>query len=200
MVQAAENLRLAPFTVDQVHAMLDNGILEEGAPLELLDGMLVYKDRSACGEDPMTVGKKHRLAVQLVAELGVELEPFGCHVQAQNPITLPPHDEPEPDGAVVRGSIRDYRERHPGPADVECVIEVADASLKRDRGGKLAIYARAGIPQYLIVNLRDDCIEIHEQPKGSAYAATSVKRRGEAVSLRTGADLCFTVEVERLLP
>lgn len=56
--------RIARLTVDQYHRMIDSGILREGEPIELLDGVLVYKDRSDRGEDPMTVGKRHALAVQ----------------------------------------------------------------------------------------------------------------------------------------
>lgn len=43
-------------------------------------------------------------------------------------------------------------------------IEVADATLERDRGIKQRIYARAGIPIYWILNLRDRQIEVYTQP------------------------------------
>jgi hypothetical protein len=58
------------------------------------------------------------------------LSPARC---AENPITLPPSHEPEPDGAVVQGRPEDYLKRHPGPADVVCALEVADSSLRADR-------------------------------------------------------------------
>jgi Uma2 family endonuclease len=65
---------------------------------------------------------------------------------------------------VVRGELRDYRDRHPGPQDVALVVEVADTSLRQDRGPKKRVYARAGIPIYWIVDLKAEVIEVHVTP------------------------------------
>ena len=43
------------------------------------------------------------------------------------------------------------------------MIEVADSSLHRDRGTKQRIYADAGIPQYVIVNLIEQVVEVYER-------------------------------------
>lgn len=51
--------RIARLTVQQVRAMLAAGILDEGAPLELIGGVLLRKDRAATGDDPMTIGPRH---------------------------------------------------------------------------------------------------------------------------------------------
>jgi len=45
---------LMPITVDQLHLMIDSGILHDGDPIELIDGLLMRKDRSARGENLMT--------------------------------------------------------------------------------------------------------------------------------------------------
>lgn len=96
--------RFVRLRVEQLHAMLEAGILVDGEPLELLDGLLVYKDRSAVGEDSMTIGKRHNLAVKLLAALDREVEP-DHHMQTQGPIAcFLPNDEPEPDGAICVGS------------------------------------------------------------------------------------------------
>jgi Uma2 family endonuclease len=199
---AATETRIARLTVDQVHAMLEAGILEDGAPIELIDGVLVYKDRSSYGEAPMTIGKRHALSVSLLAELGPELAARGCHMRTQSPISLPPHDEPEPDGAVVRGRTREYTDRLPSADDVSAVIEVADASLAYDRTEKLALYARAGIDQYVIVNLRRDCVEVHERPviDERRYEHVVVLRRGEVFALRVGPGERFELDPARVLP
>jgi Uma2 family endonuclease len=194
--------RIARLTVEQLEGMVAAGILEDGAPIELVDGVLVYKDRSASGEDPMTVGKRHSLVVKLLARLDVELERRGCHMQTQNPIRLPPHDEPEPDGAVLRGQPRDYTTRTPTASDTFSVIEVADSSLEYDRTTKLAMYARAGIRQYVIVDLRHDCIEVYERPaeREDRYESVTVLRRGATLALAVEDASSFAVDVERLLP
>jgi hypothetical protein len=153
--------QLFPLAVGQYHRMIESGILPEGEPFELLDGHLLRKDRSAVGEDPTTVGNEHAYVVDLLNELNPKLRRHGCYMRIQQPITLPPHDEPEPDGSIVRGSVGDYRDRHPKAADVLCVIEVADASLRRDRNTKLRVYADAGIACYLLFNLPDRVVEVY---------------------------------------
>ena len=159
-----DRAHVMPLTVEQYHRMIEGGIVEEGEPFELLNGCLVRKDRSAAGEDEMTVGNAHAWVVIKLGKLGRQLEKLGCHMRTQQPVTLPPYDEPEPDGVIAKGSEDDYRDRRPGASDVLCVIEVADASLNRDRRAKLRAYAGAGIPQYVIINLVDRVCEIYTEP------------------------------------
>jgi Uma2 family endonuclease len=156
--------RLARITVDQYDRMIKEGILKEGAPIELLDGLLVYKDRSTRGEDPMGIGIPHNLAVDLILQAVHQLVPLGCYVRIQGSVSLPRYDEPEPDATIVKGKPRDYSKRLPGPQDIYCIIEVADSSLDFDRTTKLRIYAQSGIHQYVILNLIDLQAEVYEQP------------------------------------
>ena len=88
-----------------------------------------------------------------------------------NPIRIPDFDEPEPDVAVLRGSAGDYRGRIPDASDVALLIEVAETSLVRDRGEKLAAYARGGIPVYWIVNLIDRQVEVYTGPGSNGYSS-----------------------------
>src|SRR5262249_20037687 len=115
--------------------------------------------------------------------------------------SVSPYDEPEPDGAILRGRPRAYTDRVPGVADVGSVIEVADSSLAYDRKTKLALYAGAGIAQYVIVNLSDRCIELYEQPRsGGSYQQIVVRRAGETVGLRLPDGERFEILADRLLP
>jgi Uma2 family endonuclease len=191
---------LLPWTAEQYHWAISTGFLAEDPAYELLDGWIVRKDRSAAGEDPITIGDRHRLSVNAIADLGPEFKPHGCFVQTQQPITLPPKHVPEPDGSIVRGVSKDYRNGPPGPAHVLCVIEVADASLQRDRGVKLKAYAAAGIPLYVIVNLTDDQVEVCRLTAASGYAAPQLLRRGETLSLPTATNAIVEVAVDALLP
>ena len=45
---------------------------------------------------------------------------------------------------------------------------VADSSLRKDRGVKTSIYARYGIPEYWIVNVKNATIEVHRDPDAEA--------------------------------
>ncbi len=194
--------RLWPLTTDQYHRMIRDGVLEEGQPYELLDGHLVRKDRSKEGEDPMTVGFDHAWVIRKLTRFSRELEPFGCYLQIQLPITLAPNDEPEPDGAIVRGTEDDYRHRHPTAADILAVLEVADASLRRDRTTKQRIYADAGIERYFIINLPQRTIEVYTQPQigHGRYAQSTTLTLDQTLPCPTAAGREVTLNVRDLLP
>lgn len=59
------------------------------------------------------------------------------------------------------------------------VIEVADSSLEIDRQIKAPFYAGAAIPQYWIINLADQVIEVYEQPHGPAYQHTRTMKSSD---------------------
>jgi Uma2 family endonuclease len=189
-------------TLDQYVRMIQQGILPEGEPIELLDGFLVRKDRAKAGEDPMTVGFDHVWAVQNLPRVFAVLERAGCHLRIQQPIALPPDGAPEPDGAITSGTPDDYRSRYPGAADLPCVIEVADSSLHHDRVTKRRIYAKGGIAQYVIINLVDRQVEVFEGPATSEerYAREAVVKAGDMVRFSTGAGRTIEIEATRLLP
>lgn len=188
-----------PWTVDLYHRAIAEGWLEESAAFELLDGLIVRKDRAKAGEDLVTIGDRHRLAVQRLVKLAARFEPLGHTLQVQQPVQLPPTNEPEPDGSVIRGSDEDYRNGPPGAAGVTCVIEVADNSLPRDLGVKLQMYARPGIGQYVVVDLVHDAVLDHRQPSGDHYLEVASLRAGDVVELRAGGH-GVSVPVNYLLP
>ena len=200
--QLRRNPLLVPITVDQYHQMIAAGILEEGKPIELLDGFLVRKDRSRAGGDPMTVGHEHIWSVCQLGELNEQLKAHKCFIRTQQPITIPPDNEPEPDGAILKGAPDAYRKRLPEPADILAVIEVADSSLQDDRTAKQRIYATAGIPKYIIINLVGRVVEIYTVPDArlGRYSSLVSLKPGESLKLPTGTDVVVEVPVEKLLP
>jgi Uma2 family endonuclease len=145
-------------SVDQYHEMIKAGILTSDDPVELLEGWLVQK---------MPKNPAHRLAKRLFRDALAAALPPGWHVEEQEPVTTS-DSEPEPDVTVIRGTPRDYAQHHPGPADLALVVEVSDSTLRRDRGRKKRIYARAGVPVYWIVNLPDRRVEVYTGPSGLA--------------------------------
>lgn len=161
-------------TVEQYHAMGRQGIFQGDDPVELLEGMLVQK---------MVKHPPHRFATQMLRELLHSLIPTDrWFVDDQEPVTTG-DSEPEPDLTVVRGTRRQYLEadRHPGPADVCLVIEVADSTLSTDRGIKQRIYARGRVIQYWIANIVDHRIEVYTEPTGPDSAPIYRQRRDFAV-------------------
>src|SRR5436305_677695 len=97
--------RIYRITVDQYHAMITSGILPEGEPYELLNGRIVRKDRSSVGDDPMVQGDHHIWVIMKLSGLNRQLEKYECHLRPQMALALPPFNEPESDGAFVKGTV-----------------------------------------------------------------------------------------------
>ena len=177
---------MVPLTVDQVHEMIDAGIVLDGAPIELIDGTLVYKDRGVAGDAPMTHNPIHAASIRRLVHLLTNwCESIGWFVQCQLPVVLNETSAPEPDAAIILGDPGAYVDRHPGPGDIAAVFEIGHSSLRFDRKIKQRLYASAGIPTYWIVNLRDRIIEVQTQPDtaNGTYSSRIEYSPGQSIPL-----------------
>lgn len=177
-------------SVDQYHAMIDNGILGPNDPVELLEGVLVQK---------MSINPPHRIATRSVRRALEGIVPAGWYVDEQKPITLG-NSEPEPDVAVIRGDTRDYFVRHPGAGDVFLIVEASDASLVRDRILKKRIYAAAGIPFYWLLDLVSQKLEVYSDPQSGDYQKCAVYGPDDSVPVTLDGRAVGTIPVRSLLP
>jgi Uma2 family endonuclease len=193
--------RVPRFTRRDTEDLVRLGIIPEDASTELLDGLVVLKDRAATGEDPFMIGKDHRKAVERLSDLRSRINNSRRHVQSQQPLVCSETHVPEPDFAVIRGTLDEYDDL-PTATDALSVVEVADASYERDAGEKLAGYARAGVAQYIILNLRSRTAEIYTTPNASAgsYGPAQIVTEGQSLLLRVGADELFPVALSEILP
>jgi Uma2 family endonuclease len=192
-------LNIVGLTVDQYDSLIESGKLPEDPGTELIDGFIVEKDRSAVGEDSLTIGDRHRTAVLALVDLNPEFKRAGCFIQSQQPIWIPPKSEPEPDLSVVAGAFDDYKQSKPVGKQILSVIEVADSSLPRDLGSKLSMYARAKVPEYIVVNLVDDVVLVHHNPARGKYPAHKIFRRGDKLAISAGNGRRVEIEVTNLL-
>ncbi|HWG42577.1 MAG TPA: Uma2 family endonuclease [Gemmataceae bacterium] len=160
--QAAEHIPLLyRFSVEQYEKMLETAVLSSADRVELIEGIVVQK---------MTQHPPHAVAIDYTMDALRSLLPEGWRLREQKPIKLS-DSEPEPDLIIVRGPLQRYETRHPRPADIAVVIEVADTSLEGDRGDKGRMYARARISVYWIINLNERQIEVYTEPKGGKSPA-----------------------------
>lgn len=112
---------------------------------------------------------RHALLIsRLQRWLATFCESAGLYLRIQLPVTLNEFNVSEPDIAVVQGTEEDYADRHPGPADLALVIEVADSSVGTDRSTKQRLYATAGVRQYWLINLPAAQVEVYEQPDSTS--------------------------------
>ncbi len=181
------------FSVEQYHEMIRQGIIAEEDKVELLEGYLVPKDGH---------GPSHDGPILAVEESMRPLLPPGWIIRVQMPVTLDV-GEPEPDVGVVRGSARTYFQRHPGPADIGQLVEVAETSLAKDRK-KAVMYARNRVPVYWIINIPDSRVEVYTDPSGPdalpAYRQRRDFGRGQAVPLVLDGMELGVIAVNDLLP
>jgi Uma2 family endonuclease len=176
-------------TVDEYERMAEVGILDDDR-VELIDGYLVRK---------MPKKPPHVWAVAATLRaLGAILSGWCC--RKEDPVRIPKFDEPEPDVAVVRGSIEDYRARTPGPKDVALLVEVSERTLARDRGEKRAAYARGRIPVYWIINLIDRQVEVYSRPSARGYRSSRVYKPGEDIPVVIAGSEAGRIAVADILP
>jgi Uma2 family endonuclease len=181
-------------SVGQYHDMIQNGILTEEDPVELLEGWIVTK---------MARCPAHDTAIDLVEATLRPLLPAGWRVRVQNAITTA-DSEPEPDIAVVSGDLRAFAARHPGPAEIGLLVEASESSLDTDRSDKGRIYARGAIPLYWIVNLVDRQVEVYSDPdprsSPPAYRRRETYLPGQTIPLVLKGQVVAQVPAQDLLP
>ena len=173
------------FTVGEYNRMAQAGILTQDDRVELIEGEIVRMS---------PIGSRHagcvnRLNVLLSSQAG-----HSFIVSVQNPIVADDYSAPQPDIAVLRMREDFYGEEHPKPEDVLLAIEVADPTVESDRSVKMPLYARAGIPEAVLVNLPHDVIEIHSEPVNSQYQSVRILRRGETFASKTILHLKLSVD------
>lgn len=181
------------WTREEYEKIVAAGLLDNKR-VELIEGRVIEMS-------PM--GSAHATAVALVAKALERAFGEGYFARWQMPFNAGSLSEPEPDVAIVRGSVRDYTEAH--PTDAALIVEVSESSLAYDRTEKLSLYARAGVPEYWIVNLVDDQLDVYRrpvqddsQPYGFGYAESL---RLAAAALVTPAALpTVAISVSELLP
>ena len=174
------------FNVVEYYRMAEAGVLSPDDRVELIEGEVVKMS---------PIGSRHAACVRrLDALLNREATDL-AQVSVQNPVRLDDFSEPEPDVALLRPRADFYADSHPTPADVLLIVEVADTSVEFDRGIKLPLYARAGVPQVLIVNMPGEVVESYSEPVNGAYQKFVRARRGESVGIILLPNLSLSVDV-----
>ena len=161
--------------VDAYHRMAEAGIFGEEKRIELIDGDLI---------DMAPIGQGHAALVSGLAEALFIACAGRAIVWPQNPVRLDRSSEPQPDLAVLRRRADFYATgERPRPADVLLLVEVADSSLRFDRTVKLPLYAKAGIAEFWIVDLKRRILTAYRRPAGNGYGETAVHRAGDELAL-----------------
>ena len=179
-----ETLNLRRITVEEYDLMIESGVFDEDDQIELLNGVIVEK---------MPKGKKHAtlndiIATRLVQQLGDKV----C-VKNQNPIYLDEFSEPEPDIVLAKLPFERYFKNHPISDEIFLILEIADSTLGYDRNTKSAAYSRAGIRQYLILNVQEKTLEDYREPGVDGFQSKQTYRAGQNFNLVAFPEINFQV-------
>jgi Uma2 family endonuclease len=178
---AAEAIPIGPapfvrrrFTVDEFQRMAETGILTPDDHVELIDGEII--SMNPIGVPPAACLSRTETIIRRL------LDPAEHLVRGQSPVRLAADSAPQPDLAVVAARADFYSRAHPTPTEIHLLVEIADSSVNYDLRIKTSIYARSMVPEYWVVDLVHDVIEIRRRPVGGEYTEVNTLRRGDIMT------------------
>jgi Uma2 family endonuclease len=163
VASAVQSLPVHRLDTETYGRMVESGALDD-ARVELLEGLLVDMSPHSPG---------HATIIRKLTRCFAQAEAW---LQVQLPLEVSPDSAPEPDLALVMGNTPDS---HPRTAIV--VVEVSASSRDTDRLVKSGLYARAGVPTYWIVDVRDRSVEVRSDPGTDGYRRREVYGVGARV-------------------
>jgi Uma2 family endonuclease len=180
-VEAPATLAERLFTVEEFERIVEIGIFGEDERVELIEGRIVQMN---------PIGDDHAWNVTRLS--GIFARGADVIVSVQNPVRLGDRIAPQPDLAILRPDAR--QNRKPEPADILLLVEVADSSLAYDREVKSQLSARAGIPEFWIVDINGERIEAYRDPSPAGYRSMRLHLRGEQLAPAFKPDLLIDVD------
>jgi len=99
----------------------------------------------------------------------------------------------QPDLIVLRSDYSAFRSATPQPQDLRLVVEVADTTLAFDLGVKAALYARAGIVEYWVLDVSGRRLVVHRDPQAGQYQSIVAYSEQESVAPLSAPDSPFRI-------
>ena len=160
-------------SIEDFHLMGRVGILREGSRVELIDGELI---------DMAPIGSVHASVVSTLSMFFARQVGETAIVSTQNPLSLPPDSEVQPDLALLKPRADRYREALPSAADALLAIEVAHTTGEYNREIKLPLYARHAVPELWLIDLNSGTIELYREPTAKGYRKLLRPDRREVIT------------------
>lgn len=183
------SVKLRSFTVKEYDSLIAAGFFNENDEIELLNGLIINK---------MPKGTKHSAATDRIARFFYRTFGEKAVIRNQNPIWLDDLSEPEPDIVLAVPDEDFYETKHPVPDEIYLILEVSDSTLSLDRNAKSLAYARAGIQQYLLLNVNEKTLEDYREPAADGFQSKQTYRAGQEFRLVAFPD--FSLFVSEFLP
>jgi Uma2 family endonuclease len=175
----------APFRLsrEQYHRLGAHGFFD-GLRVQLIEGAVFVIP-------PMAGVQSY--PVQELNELLVRALPDEYRVRPLLPLAVDDFNEPEPHFAIVPRRTGRHGEM---PSTALLAIEVADASLSFDLRQKAPLYARCGIPEYWVLDVKERVLIVHRSPGPTKYR--SVKTLKDLSKVTSTAVSGLTVDLRHV--
>lgn len=158
--QTRTNRRL--FTVDEYERMGRTGVLGPDERTELIEGEIIRVT-------PM--GSRHAATITRLNRVFCRIaESKKLVVASQSPAVLGSFNEPQPDLLILKWRKDDYFGALPKVEDVLLIVEVSDSTLPMDSNVKLPMYARQGVKEVWLFDLKKNRVEVHRKPTKTGYS------------------------------
>lgn len=159
-------------STEDYNKMAEIGMLKPDERLELINGE-IYTKRPILSRHAAIVNQVNRILGRIMTNEYI--------VSIQNPVHLDELNQLEPDISVLKFQDDLYVHSHPNSNDVLVVMEVSDSTYEFDRYVKLPIYANNGVPEYWLINLKEKCIEVYEDPVLNKYRINNCYLLGDEI-------------------
>lgn len=183
--------RTVKWTVSEFHRANEMKLWGDGKRMILIRG------------EVMELGPMNPLHATACSLVGAVVQKFidsMNYLRVQQPLALNQDTDPIPDFAIVAGKALDYLQNHPTTASL--VVEVSDSSLYYDMTTKAELYAKAGIPEYWILDLEQRRLLVYRDPgpvpEGTAYRTQLAFKAGDTIAPLAQPDAA--IAVAELLP
>lgn len=170
------------FTRKEYDVLVLSGFFED-EKVELLEGVIT---------EMTPQGTPHAKAIMRLNMILVPPLVGRADVGVQLPFAASDMSEPEPDLFIVP---HDDEDAHPETA--YCIMEVAVTSQRHDRR-KVGIYARANVPQLILIDVPRREARIFRDPRDGDYERVETLREGQPVVIDAFPDVAF--DLAQVLP
>jgi Uma2 family endonuclease len=175
------------FTADEYQQMGVVHILNEDDLTELIDGLILERERIT----PLHAWVTMNLSTLMIGSLG-----NGAWVSVRNPVRLDEFNEPYPDVSILYRDTFDDPEDDslPSPKKTHLIIEVMDTSQSYDLEIKLPLYARFGVPEVWTIDVHREILVKHFGPAGNEYRSMKEFRSGEFVAMNAFPSVHYAID------
>lgn len=151
------------FTVSEYYRMAEVGLLARDARVELIEGEII---------DMPPIGIPHASITEQLRRLFDRAVGEAALVWS-HPVRLSQYSEPVPDISLLKPRDDFYARQRVMADDALLVIEVSDSSFMYDRNIKVPLYARHGIPEVWILDVKRSTVWFFRSLADKSYSDVS---------------------------